>query len=403
MNNLSLPKAVSLFSGGGGMDLGVHNAGFDVLAAIEMDEHCCETLRTNIERERRHTRVVEADVRTIRPKALMNELGLAPGELDLLCGGPPCQSFSQIGKQKALDDERGPLLFEMVRFARAMKPKAIFIEQVKGLAGAKDLHGKRGGVLEMLLADIEAAGYAPKWKLVNAADYGLPQRRTRLFVVATRAPNGFQFPEQTHLPPGANQGLFPLPEHKGVGDVLKGLGKPSPKGSECADSHVDVTPCGDQKRITGVPEGEFLAAQKHLPPEQVGGLTRKDTTKYLRLSRKKPANTLRCGEIFFHPTENRYLTPREYMRIHGYPDSYILCGPIRGRAGAVRNLDQHRQVSNSVPPPVAEAIAMEIRRAIECQKSSKRSARRRPRRQARPVQNKTQVKKLTTTVRRFAL
>lgn len=399
MNNLILPKAVSLFSGGGGMDLGVHNAGFDILAAIEMDEHCCETLRTNIERERQETRVIEADIQTIRPGALMEELGLKPGELDLLCGGPPCQSFSQIGKQKALDDERGLLLFEMVRFARVLRPKAIFIEQVKGLAGARDMHGKRGGVLEMLLADLESAGYVPKLDLINAADYGLPQRRTRLFVVAARAPNGFQFPEQTHLPPGMSQGLFPSPAHKGIGEVLKGLGRPSPKGSERADSHVDVTPAGDQKRIAGVPEGEFLAAQKHLPPEQVGGLTRKDTTKYLRLSRKKPANTLRCGEIFFHPTENRYLTLREYMRIHGYPDSYILCGPIRGRAGAVRNLDQHRQVSNSVPPPVAEAIAMEIRKVIECRKSS---ARRRPRRQVRPTQNKNQAKP-AVAVRRSAL
>ncbi len=304
----------------------------------------------------------------------MRELGLKAGELDLLCGGPPCQSFSQIGKQQGLNDERGLLLFEMVRFARVMKPKAIFIEQVTGLASAKDAHGNRGGVLEMLLSDLESAGYVPKWKLVNAADYGLPQLRKRLFIVAARKPNGFHFPEQTHLPQGTHQSLFPLPEHKGIGEVLTGLGRPSPKGSERTDSHVDVTPNGDQKRIAGVPEGEFLAAQKHLPPEQIGRLTKKDTTKYLRLSRKKPANTLRCGEIFFHPTENRYLTPREYMRIHGYPDSYVLRGPIRGRSGTVKKLDQHRQVANSVPPPIAEAIAVEIKRVMECRKYSKRLA-----------------------------
>ncbi|MFO0108808.1 MAG: DNA cytosine methyltransferase, partial [bacterium] len=79
-----------------------------------------------------------------------------------------------------------------------------------------------------------------------------------------------------------------------------------------------------------------------------------------RLSFSEPSLTLRCGEIFFHPVEDRYLTPREYMRIHGYPDNYFLKGPVRGRSGKVRYLDQHRQIANSVPPPVAYAIATEI-------------------------------------------
>src|SRR3546814_15291572 len=74
------------------------------------------------------------------------------------------------------------------------------------------------------------------------------------------------------------------------------------------------------------------------------------TTKFLRLGRHKQSNTLRCGEIFFHPTEERYLTPREYMRLHGFPDDYALMGTVRGRSGTVKNLDQHRQVANSVPP-----------------------------------------------------
>lgn len=367
-------KALSLFSGAGGMDIGVADAGFDVLAAVEMDQNCCATLRANMERERRAARVIEADIRTISPTGLMGELGLEPGELDLLYGGPPCQSFSQIGKKRGLGDERGLLLFEMIRFAQAMQPQAIFIEQVKGLVSAKDARGMRGGVLEMLLSALESAGYVPKWKLVNAADHGLPQLRTRLFVVATRQPNGFQFPEQTHLPQGTHHSLCPLPEHNGIGEALKGLGSPSPKGSERADSHIDVTPDGDRRRIAGVPEGEFLAAQKHLPQEQIGRLTKKDTTKYLRLSYGKPANTFRCGEIFFHPTENRYLTPREHMRIHGYPDSYVLCGPIRGRSGTARNLDQHRQIANSVPPPIAAIMAAEIKRVIECQRYSRRLA-----------------------------
>ena len=128
---------------------------------------------------------------------------------------------------------------------------------------------------------------------------------------------------------------------------------------------MDVTPAGDRRRIHGVPEGSHLARELHLPADQRGGLTKKDTTKFLRVNRKEPVNTLRCGEIFYHPTEDRYLKPRECMRIHGYPDNYLLKGPIRGRSGQVRDLDQHRQVANSVPPPVALVIADAIRASLE--------------------------------------
>lgn len=363
--------AVSLFSGAGGMDIGVSEAGFEMLAHVEMDPFCCETLRHATSKKEHPAKVIETDVRAVEPSDLMEELGLIPGELDLLCGGPPCQSFSQIGKQGALKDERGLLLFQMVRFAEALRPKAIFIEQVTGLLSARDKRGHRGEVLQMLLSDLERLGYVPKWKVVNAADHGVPQLRKRVFVVATERPNGFRFPEPTHAPAKDAASLFALLPHATVGEVIEGLGVPSPKnGGAREDSHVDVTPTGDRRRIHGVPEGSFLAAQIHLPKEQLGKLTKKDTTKFLRVSRERPANTLRGGEVFFHPTEDRYLTPREYLRIHGYPDNYLLKGPIRGRSGSYRNLDQHRQIANSVPPPVALSIAKEIERTLACQKSS---------------------------------
>jgi DNA (cytosine-5)-methyltransferase 1 len=155
--------------------------------------------------------------------------------------------------------------------------------------------------------------------------------------------------------------LFPLQPYITVGQALTGLGNPAKNTDRPPeDSHIDITPAGDRKRIHGVSEGSFLAKELHLPESQRCQLTKKDTTKFRRLSFAKPSLTLRCGEIFFHPVEDRYLTPREYMRIHGYPDHYFLNGPIRGRSGRVRNLDQHRQVANSVPPPVAYAIAKEV-------------------------------------------
>lgn len=367
--------AVSLFSGAGGMDIGVKDAGFEILAAIELDPHAAESLRAAVGRERRQTRVIESDVREIDPQSLMKDLCLKAGNLDLLCGGPPCQAFSQIGKQEALRDERGLLLFEMVRFAEVFQPKAILIEQVKGLLSATHESGHRGEVLRMLLQELERLDYVPKWKVINSAEYGVPQLRQRVFIVATKKPNGFEFPVPTHVPADRTASLFGLPPFETVGNALKGLKNPTAKTEKPDDAnHVDVTPAGDRFRIHGVPEGSFLAAQHHLPKKQRGNLTAKDTTKFLRLARNKPANTLRCGEIFFHPTEDRYLTPREYMRIHGYPDAYVLRGPIRGRSGRVRELDQHRQVANSVPPPIAKAIAEQIIKILRCQKSSRSSA-----------------------------
>jgi DNA (cytosine-5)-methyltransferase 1 len=362
-------SALSLFSGAGGMDIGIRNAGFNILAEVEFDEHCCATLSANAERQQSSTKVIHADIRTIDPQALMRDLALDQGDLDLLFGGPPCQSFSLAGNQLGLEDERGLLLFEIIRFAEKLRPKVILLEQVKGLLSAKGAEGRRGEVFEKFLGELEAIQYTPKWRVLLAADYGVPQLRERLFVIATRGRNGFLFPERTHAPMEECKGLFHYKPHVCVEKVLKGLGKPAPKirGKTVyarLDSHVDVTPARDRERIAQVPEGSYLAAQTHLGEELRCGLSRKDTTKYLRLHRKRPANTLRCGEIFYHPTEDRYLTPREYMRLHGYPDDYILKGPIRSRTGTVRNLDQHRQIANSVPPPLAKVLGTQIMRFL---------------------------------------
>ncbi|MFH1069208.1 MAG: DNA cytosine methyltransferase [Candidatus Glassbacteria bacterium] len=363
-------SAVSLFSGAGGMDIGIREAGFNILAEIEADEHCCATLREAVEREQTSTCVIEADIRQIDPKELRKDLNLKKGELDLLFGGPPCQSFSLAGKQLGLRDERGLLLFEIVRFAEALQPKVILMEQVKGLLSSNGSGNRRGEVFEKFISELEKIYYTPKWRVITAADYGIPQLRERLFVVATRGRNGFVFPERTHAPIEECNGLFPYLPYVGVGEVISGLGKPDAKVRgktvyERSDSHIDVTPTRDRERIAQVPEGSYLAAQTHLGEELRRGLSPKDTTKYLRLHRKRPSNTLRCGEIFYHPTEDRYLTPREYMRIHGYPDIYTLKGPIRSRTGTVRNLDQHRQVANSVPPPLAKILGLKIKRFLD--------------------------------------
>lgn len=363
---MSKPQAISLFSGAGGMDIGVKQAGFEIKGCIEFDPFACETLRTNIKKNNESTVVFETDIRQLSPETVADHLAIKKHHLSLLFGGPPCQAFSLAGKQLSLDDERGLLLFEMIRFARFFEPEVILLEQVKGLLSAKNEYGKKGGVFARFLAQLEDAGYTPQWKVILAADFGIPQLRERLFVVAVRDQSNFYFPERTHSPVSECNSLFPSLSYTNVGHVIADLGQPDKKikGQTIynrTDSHIDVTPERDRERIAQVPEGSYLAAQTHLGEDLRCSLSSKDTTKYLRMHRLKPANTLRCGEIFYHPIEDRYLTPREYMRIHGYPDHYELKGPIRSRTGTVKNLDQHRQVANSVPPPLAQILSHTIK------------------------------------------
>ena len=173
-------NAISLFSGAGGMDIGVLQAGFDIRACVEIDKYCCDTLRENIRRQHRSTIVYEGDIKEIDPQRILEDIGLSKGDVDLLFGGPPCQAFSQIGKQKSLEDERGLLLYQMIRFAEAFNPRAIMIEQVKGLLNARDLIGERGGVFRSFLKELEKLDYVPKWKVMLAANYGVPQLRERV-------------------------------------------------------------------------------------------------------------------------------------------------------------------------------------------------------------------------------
>lgn len=348
--------AMSLFSGAGGLDLGVEAAGFRTLACIEIDENCCATLTANQPEFLAEAKIVNSSVVDVDVEALMKDLGLKAGQLDLLFGGPPCQTFSQIGKKGSTGDARGQLLFSMVDYARVLRPKAVLIENVKALRSAVSADGRKGGVLEDLEGFLSQLGYAVSYQVLNSADFGVPQKRERLILVALRGAEKFAFPEPTHTPQ----------TYSTVGGALSKLPKPSPKGSKPKfANHVDVTPLGDQNRISYVPEGKYLAKVKDAPADVKGRLSKKDTTKFLRLGRGKQSNTLRCGEIFFHPLQDRYLTPREYMRLHGFPDDYELRGPIRGRSGSVRNLDQHRQVANSVPPPLAKAIAAAVREQLE--------------------------------------
>lgn len=357
-------SAISLFSGCGGLDLGLAFAGFQVVAGVEIDQHAVATLRSWTDLLPYRHQTYHADIREVDPVQMMVDAKLEPGGLDLLVGGPPCQAFSGIGFRKGLADARGLLLFEMVRFAEIIRPQAVLIEQVKGIVNFRTESGQR--VLHMLEERFHQIGYSTSWSVLNSAEYGAPQKRERVMIVALRSGVPFDFPVPSHAEAKIAYAFPKLKPYTVVGDGLAELPSPTKKGEVSNDpNHVDVTPERDCDRIHYVPEGQWLAAQLHLPQELRGNLGKKDTTKYRRLHREQPSLTLRCGEIHYHPTEDRYLTPREYLRLHGYPDWFMLIGPIRSRSGRVKDLDQHRQVANSVPPPLAGAVASRIREALE--------------------------------------
>ncbi len=342
------PKAVSLFSGAGGMDIGVTKAGFDNVCSIEMDPHCAATLRRNAPR----MAVWQVDVRALDPKRTLEYLGLERGDISLLHGGPPCQPFSQIGHKRGLRDPRGQLAFEMVRFAKTLRPAAIMLEQVPTFLGTQAADGMT--VLDVMREAFWSIGYETHASVLNALDFGVPQSRKRAVITAVPKGQSFVFPA-----------LEPPIRAMTTGEALDGLPKAVPPHRKpLAHNHVDVTPDRDRYRISFVPEGQWLSKAEGAPPDAVQRLTPKDSTKFRRLDRNKPSLTLRCGEALYHPLEDRYITPREAARIQGFPDAHVLEGPIRRRMGVVKDLDQHRQIANAVPPPLAKAVASSLRSGL---------------------------------------
>ncbi len=357
-------KFISLFSGCGGLDLGLMHAGFVPLASFELDKHARSTHQRMVKTLGHNNCLHFEDVYAVDTDELRKELDLQKGQLDLLCGGPPCQPFSLIGKRQSVLDHRGMLIYRMMEFVQTFMPKAVLIEQVKGILSSPGIDGVKGSILKDIQRLFVEMGYAFSKKVIRAADYGVPQLRDRLFMVAVRGNEEFIFPTQTNVS-YKERILGCISDYKSyvtVKDALTGLGSPVAKGDpEIIPNHLDITPDGDRIRINGVPEGDYLARQLHLPKSQRKNLDpKKDTTKFRRLAWDQPSLTIRCGECFYHPSEDRYLTPRECLRLHSYPDSFVLEGPIRGRSGQVKDLDQHRQVANSVPPLLAEALGRQL-------------------------------------------
>ena len=345
---------ISLFSGAGGLDLGLERAGWDCLFATDFDPLAVRTLEANrgVSLGRGHraladTVIEEADVHDLTGGAILAKLGAARGSVPLLAGGPPCQSWSSAGHQQGFDDPRGRLVGEYLRIASEIDARWLIFENVRGLLTARGRDGVPGSALAQVRHSLLQRGWQTRVELLNAADYGVPQRRVRLILIGYRAGDAPTIPTATH----ADHWLT-------LGDGLAGIAPPS--GDEIIR-----------------PTGKMAAELEHLPPG-TGAKSpgkRESTRPGGHWGYKQGAFiadlAVPARTVTANPQQDwvrdpvlglRRLCPRECAAIQTFPEAWRFEGK--------RN-DQYRLIGNAVPPVLAmklgTALAKHIGRAGSAQ------------------------------------
>ncbi|MBA3668222.1 MAG: DNA cytosine methyltransferase [Sphingomonas sp.] len=349
---------VSLFSGAMGFDLGLEATGrFETLAALEFDKACCDTIRLNRDKgrtARRDMRVHEGDITRIPAVSVMADLGMATGELDLLCAGPPCQSFSTTGRRRTVEDPRGTLLWQVIEYIDVFRPKTFVIENVRGLLSAALKHRpiaarpEKGGlpldpdempgsVMRKFLEDLRRR-FGEVYRMdvfeVNAANYGAPQIRERAIFIGNRMDAVIDFPEPTH---GPNQ----LP-YATLGDALRRV------GHELNSVIMDFSPRKKSYLSMIPPGGNWRCLPLALQMESMGKAFHAKGGRsgwWRRLSADLPCPTIvtmpnHASTALTHPTEVRALTVAECAAVQEFPPEWQFRGTPQ---------DQYRQVGNAVP------------------------------------------------------
>ncbi len=334
------PKAIDLFSGCGGLSQGLKQAGFSVVAAIEADSLAMSTYAMNHPRARRY----HGDITKFNAAQLMRDLNLRPGELDLLAGCPPCQGFSTLrtknGNNKVVEP-MNDLVFEVTRFAHVFRPRALMIENVPGLLG--DVR------FEAVTAKLKRLGYAWSAQIFDAADFGVPQRRRRMILIATR---GCQ-----------PQFALPEPRRRTVGNAIRYL--PDPQYSSDPLHNYEVSRAAHvAKLIAQIPKDGGSRSSLD-PSKQLECHKRLDGFHdiYGRMSWSKPGPTITGGCInpskgrFLHPESDRAITLREAALLQGFPPGYQF-DMSRGIYPTAQ------MIGNAFPPPFAARHAKVLRRTI---------------------------------------
>lgn len=334
--------AIDLFAGAGGATCGLKEAGYSILAAVEKDRSAAKTFSAN----HPEAKLLQRDIQEVDPKVLRVSLGLEVGELTLLKACPPCQGYSSLGTGDP-QDERNELVHQVWRFARELMPKALTVENVPRLARDKRL--------ALLVRRLRAVGYRARSFLADAVDFGVPQRRRRLIVVAVRSCEALSFPEAltTLLPESFRRTTS-------AGEALNEAGPVN--GVDPVHRHRNHTP-KTLKRIQAVPIGgnRFDLPAEHWLAchERIEG--RIACASYGRINRDEPAPTLTtrcttpaCGS-FIHPTEHRGLTLREAALLQTFPSDY----EFHGTYG-----DIEAQIGNALPVKMAEGLGRVVARLV---------------------------------------
>jgi DNA (cytosine-5)-methyltransferase 1 len=347
--------AISLFAGAGGLDLGVEAAGFDIRAAVEYDRDAALTMEKNF--PKLASPVIQKNIIETTTDEVMRAAGLRKGQRpDLLVGGPPCTPFSKSGfwleYKRAGRDPGASLLQEYTRVLRESQPRAFILENVYALTF--DNRASRPAY-ERLLAEIEDAGYVYEAKVLNAADYGVPQARPRLFVIGVpKASKGVpEHPEPTHGGRWERRatGSDERP-HVTAGEALAGLVTDPEKSEKIGGQYGHLLP--------GIPPGEnylHYTEQRGHPDPQF--LWRSRYWSFLlKLDPAKPAPTIQAqpGPNVgpFH-WDNRRLRVAEVKRLFTFPDGFEFVGS---------RLSVQAQLGNSVPPLLAQRVAEQVRLAL---------------------------------------
>lgn len=348
-------KYLSFFSGALGLDLGLEKAGFTPLLFCEVDKHCIQTIKKN----RPETPLIH-DIRDYSANEVKKIAGIMDNTtIDLIVGGPPCQAFSTAGSRKSFEDERGNVFIKYIELATELKAKFIVIENVRGLLSAPlkhrphnqrgdefkplDENEKPGGALKFIISFLEGKGYGVSFNLYNAANYGSPQIRERIVIVASS--DGKKLPYL--YPTNSEHEKFGLKKWKTFGDAVKDI-KENKIHAEFPEKRIKFF------KLLG-PGQNWKNLSEDLQKEAMGKSYNSGGGKtgfYRRLSWDKPSPTVVTSPTMpatdlCHPDENRPLSIAEYMRIQEFPDDWHISGDM---------VQQYRQIGNAVPCSLGFAI-----------------------------------------------
>ena len=339
-------KSISLFSGAMGLDLGLMQAGVDIIIGQDFNAPCVQTMEAN------NHRALLGDIRALEPEGLLAAAGMTFGEPFLICGGPPCQPFSTAGKRLGINDPRGSLFREYVRMIDCIRPRFFVMENVKGLISAplRDANGNSTGgkVLDVILEEFSKLHYKTVYGVLDAVNYGVPQFRERFVMIGSRDNEDIFLPIPTHFQTHQNAAYRWVT----LGDTIRDLEERPGECAEFSESRL--------KYLRMIPEG---GNWKSLPNDMLkvamGGAFESGGGKvgfYRRLSYSQPSPTVvtsptQKATMMCHPTQDRPLSVAEYARIQQFPENWKFSGST---------IDKYRQIGNAVPVGLAKAIGDSI-------------------------------------------